>query len=220
MHARENKFCGNGFTLLEVIIAIALTGILVSLSAGVVANVAGIWEKSDGVATLDRHVAGLDRFLSYLAEEQETTKIGADENNVDVVGATWGVPSGMDGGNYFPHFELKENYPILQIGEFPAPQLSAWIFWDADGLWLITQSPRQKNENENLTTRVLLSDRFAGAEILVRDAGTDSWELRDSVSGEDVSRPGIRLRLKFRDGRRERAFTLTLSKIAPEGIVY
>lgn len=207
------------FTLLEIIIAIALSGILLATAAGTIVNSVNIWEKSENIATLDRHLAGLVRFLTRICEEQETTQIANSGMGGSVVGATWGNPPGR-AGVMAPQFSIKEIYPILQTGEFPSPVLTAWLFWDADGLWLIAQTPRQKLENENLASTILLSPYCIAGTIQSLDAATGAWETIDAESASQNLAQPARLVLKFRQNQRERELTIALSKIAVGGVVY
>lgn len=205
MRSRVRK----AFTLLEVVVAVALAGVLLTAAAGVVMNVVRVWEKSGDVASLDRHLSGLDHFLGVLADAQRNLRIARSSDGKNVVGCTWTRPPGLD--ETFPRFEIVETFPLFALDEKPQPELEAWLFWDAEGLWLISRTARQKNEAEDAATWTLLSPFLESVSVHARDAETDAWETVDSVDESVIQSRAIRLRLRFRDGKVARERTLALS---------
>lgn len=206
------------FTLIEVVIAIALAGILLTASAGVVMNTVNLWEKSENVASLDRHLSGLDRFLSALIDSQKTSQIAQSETGKTIVGCTWTQPP--DKEETFPQFTISENYPILRHEEKPLPKITAWLYWDNDGLWLISQSSRQRNENENYVTFTLLSPRLSSVSILKRNESSGDWEEIDTVDATALQSPALRLVLRFEESGKHRERIFTLSKTLAGGMTY
>ena len=205
MRSRVRK----AFTLLEVVVAVALAGVLLTAAAGVVMNVVRVWEKSGDVASLDRHLSGLERFLGVLADAQRKLRIARSSDGKNVVGCTWTRPPGLD--ETFPRFEIVETFPLFALDENPQPKLEAWLFWDASGLWLISQTARQKNEDENAATWTLLSPFLESVSVHAWDTEARAWESVDSVDESVIQSRAIRLRLRFRDGKVARERTLALS---------
>ncbi|MGN0835209.1 MAG: prepilin-type N-terminal cleavage/methylation domain-containing protein [Candidatus Spyradosoma sp.] len=197
------------FTLFEVVVAVALAGVLLTAAAGVVMNVVRVWEKSGDVASLDRHLSGLGRFLGVLADAQRSLQIAQTSEGKNVVGCAWTQPPGLD--ETFPRFEIVETFPLFALDEKPQPELEAWLFWNKTGLWLISQTARQKNEDENAATWTLLSPFLESASVHAWDAESGAWESVDSVDESVIQSRAIRLRLRFRDGRVAREHVLALS---------
>ena len=208
----------NAFTLLEVVIAIALAGILMTASAGVVMNTVNLWDKSENIVSLDRHLAGLDRFLSALIESQKTTQVAQSNSGKTIVGCTWTQPP--DKEEMFPQFTIRENYPLIQLEEKPLPKITAWLYWDNDGLWLISQTTRQRNENENFVSFTLLSPHLDSARILVWEEESEAWEEVDSVDNSILQSRSLRLALRFNENGKIRERSFTLSKTLTGGITY
>ena len=221
MHRRSDSLrlrIRRAFTLLEVVIAIALAGILLTASAGVVMNTVNLWDKSENIASLDRHLAGLDRFLSALIETQKTTQVAQSSTGKKIVGCTWTQPPDKD--ESFPQFTLTEAYPILQLEEKPAPKITVWLYWDNDGLWLISQSPRQRNDNESNVSFTLLSPLLDSVRILVWEEEAGTWEAVDTVESETLQSRALRLALRFNENGKTRERVFTLSKVLAGGITY
>lgn len=221
MRSAFHQFSGRSrraFTLLEVVIAIALSGILLTAAAGIVMNTVQLWEKSDNVVSIDRHLAGLDRFLSSLLEAQSSQAIARTEDGKTVTGCTWTTPPNMD--ETFPCFVISKSYPILQLREKPIPAVTAWLFWDSDGLWLVTQTPRQKNESEDYASFTLLSPLLDYAEILYWEDESGTWETIDSVDEVTLQSRTIRVVFHFKKDRQMRERSFTFSKIQTGGMIY
>lgn len=214
----DRKRKANAFTLLEIVIAIALSGILLTSAAAIVVNTVRLWEKSDDVASLDRHLSGLNRFLCAITAEQDTLQIAQTESGKTVVGCKWTSPPNLD--VTFPSFTISEDYPIFRLNEKPLPEISAWLYWDSDGLWLISQTPRQKNENEHLASFTLLSPFFESAKILAWNDEFASWETVDNADAANFQNRSVRLLLRFKRENRVRELSLTLSKTLAGGRIY
>ncbi len=206
------------FTLLEVIIAIALSSILLVSVCGIATNVIQLWLRSDNISSLERHVAGLNRFLNHLVDAQITTEITTTEDNATVVGSAWKqLPTSDD---YFPSFTIKDSFPILNVGEIPTLETSAWRFWDSAGLWLITQTPRQLADSDSLCNFTLLSPLLSKAEFQIWDSSLVACDSVDSMEESDLESDGVRLILVFKKEKRSRELILTLSKTLPGGMNY
>lgn len=215
MRSRVRK----AFTLIEVVIAVALAGVLLTAASGVVMNVVRIWEKSGDVASLDRHLSGLGRFLGVLADAQKNLRIARTSDGKNVAGCAWTRPPGLD--ETFPRFEIAETFPLFALNEKPQPKLEAWLFWDAAGLWLISQSTRQKHEDETAASWTLLSPFLESVSVYAWDAESGDWERVDSVDESVIQSRSLRLRFRFRDGKIARERTLKLSGAeTPERIFF
>ncbi len=206
------------FTLLEVIIAIALSAILLASVCGVAVNIMTLWRRSDSISSLERHAAGLNRFLNRLIDAQLTTQIATSEDNASIVGCQWTQPP--DNDDYYPSLTIKDSFPILRVGEFPMPTTTAWLFWDRAGLWLITQTPRQLADSDSSCNYTLLTPLLESAQIQVWDSDKEDWENVDSMEESDMQSNAIRLVLRLRKEKRERELVLTLSKTLAGGMSY
>lgn len=206
------------FTLIEVVIAIALAGILLTASAGVVMNTINLWEKSENIASIDRHLSGLDRFLSVLIDAQKNTQVAQSASGKNIVGCTWTQPPDKD--ETFPQFSVSENYPLLHLEEKPLPKITAWLYWDSDGLWLISQTARQRNENENYASYTLLSPLLRSVRILAWEDDSGSWEEIDTVDSTVLQSRALRLVMRFEENGKSRERVFTLSKVFAGGSTY
>lgn len=204
---------GKGFTLIEVLLAIALGGALLTAVMVHVFSLAAIWQNSGDGDYFDQHVDGVVLFLSNtfamseglesVAQEEEDRNETEEESQIEPV--IWGRPPGYsDFEDPLLTFRLKESPPLFTTGEFPMPGVTCHLYFhDRDGLSLLWYSRFSKVENINDVNRTLISPYVTEIEYCYYDTEFESWDIesdpKEDRDGQFLLPDFIKLRFEYED---------------------
>ena len=186
-----------GFTLIEVVLAMALVGlVLVGLNTFIF-SMSELWGKNADVRLFDQHVRAVTRFLQR--EMIRATLPPAASANATPVGVQKITPSGGSQDNLVTYMELSGNR-ILSWPESPLPEVFCSLQVRRDkGLFMLWHSDLENHFNDDPPRETLVSPFVTDLSYDYFDTDFNKWTtetaLRTDSSGNPV--PPQRLRLKF-----------------------
>lgn len=199
----------DGFTLLEVILAVAVAGALLAAAASLMVSVADAWMDRQNRHFFEDHVDGVTEFLqtSFIASASEITVTSS--NNINGAPSsgqsptapgnpqdgstallrqveqpiTWERPPGFASlRDPLLHFRLKER-PVLLVQPDNAPitEVEVFLYFETDeGLSLLWYSPIQEDfEDINDLRRTPISDLVKKIEYIYWNESFERWDEED-----------------------------------------
>ena len=186
-----------GFTLIEVVLAMALVGlVLVGLNTFIF-SMRELWGKNADVRLFDQHVRAVTRFLQR--EMIRATLPPAAAVNATPVGVQKITPTGASQDNLVTYMELSGNR-ILSWPESPLPEVFCSLQVRRDkGLFMLWHSDLENHFNDDPPRETLVSPFVTDLSYDYFDTDFNKWTtetaIRTDSSGNPV--PPQRLRLKF-----------------------
>ena len=203
--------CGRrGFTLWEILLALALTGlVLVSLNTFIF-SLGELWGRGGEARLFDRHVQAFSRFLEEEVRTAALPPAGTAEQPAVVV-REMQVPGG--GREQVVSFLLPAGSRVMVWPERPLPDVvSGLLLREGEGLWLLWHSVWEERFLSDPPRATLLSPWVTGLAYDYYDTETERWKtephLRRLTAG-DYETPR-RLRLSFAYGKLTRESIILL----------
>ena len=193
-----------GFTLLEVLLALAVGAILFSTASTYVVSLANLWLNSGDDDFFVQHVDGVGLFLNSSLSQAESP---GDESAPDPV--IWDRPPGYsEFDDPLLTFRLKESPTILVWEGDPLPGITCHLHFEPNaGLSLFWYSRLLEIEDENDVRRTDLSPLVKAVTYCYYDPESDSWDLHinpeEDRNGEFILPDFIKLRFEYEDEVRE-----------------
>jgi len=191
------------FTLIEVLLAVAIGGGLLAAASVYVVSLSGIWLNRGDDDFFNQHVDGVTLFLTNALAESE----GFDEEQPDPV--TWIRPPGYSElDEPLLTFRLKESPALLAWEHQPLPGVTGHLLFRAsDGLSLIWYSRHNKVEEIEDTWRTEISRFITHISYCYFDVESESWDIVDEpqedLDGELVLPGFLKLRFEYEEKLRE-----------------
>lgn len=177
----------SAFTLIEMLVALALFGMLFSAVVVVLVQVSSTWASEADDPQIDRHVDGLDRFVRAIFVESGAAGVKAPSS------------SQIADENAFlsvvPPADLPWIALIAQDGGAIEGRLA--MGKDNDGLWLYWNTARERLIRRIEPHRIRISSWVTAARVYVYDADGKNWT--ESVPGvSSTDSPGAGSAVSFR----------------------
>lgn len=208
----------SAFSLVEVLIAVALTGMLLTGLSLLTFQVMQAWARQADDPLFDRHVDGLRRVLEACVAET------ADDSNTRgarrAVNAVLTMPPGTTGASRAPYLRITGAPPFLTGDTYPMGNVRGWlVVEDGSGLVLYWQTDNERRENQDATHRQVLSPWVTSMEYKAYNASAGSWT--ESADADAFSSgTSIFLQLIFDHRGQTRYILLSLSDPAPHNLNY
>ncbi len=215
-----------GMTLLEVILAIAVAGFVLTAAVSLLVSVSSIWSERSERNFFADHVDGVAEFLNATLTSSgfEGATDSGNGNTTEAASGDdpicWARPPGF--ANYTEpllNFGMTEAPPIL-VSPDNAPNLgiNAFLYFDADeGLSLLWHSILQEEvEDTNDLQRTLISPLVKKMTYIYWDERFETWEEEDSPQeGEGADQyilpRFIKLLFEYEGETKERTLTIPVS---------
>lgn len=207
-----------GFTLLEVLFALALVGLLLVALNTFIFSMGELWGRGSEARLFDQHVRNVSRFLERElraavlppSASAEVATIAAKEVR---------SPSGFT--EPMVTFELREGTRLIAWPGAPLPEVVCSLqVRSGIGLVLLWQSRIESRFGEDLPRETLISPWVAEISYEYYEPDFKSWrteqQLRRSSQGQGYDTPQ-RMRLTFRYGTQTRESVITVPAIS-EGL--
>ncbi len=205
--AGKNK--NSGFTLIEVLLALALGGMLLTAVLVHVFSLSNIWTNSTGDDFFKQHVDGVTLFLNNALALSEGLN-----NEEQAAPVNWDRPPGYsDFDEPLLTFRLKES-PALYAWEGSArPAVTSHIYFrQRDGLSLLWYSRLDKVEDMNDVHLTRVSPYITQVTYCYYDKESDNWDLQEKPekdSDDQYLLPDfIKLRFEYEGELKEVPFYL------------
>lgn len=186
-----------GLTFLELLLAVAISGLILSASSQMMFSFAQFWRQSELEPRFAHHVDGVMSFLQYGFDESEPLSGNASTR------FGWSRPPGETARAI--HFRLVTALAFFVTETRPTPPVDAWIIFDEErGLSMLWHIPAGMTEGKIELHRTPISAWVEDVEIGYFDNAKNLWEF-ESYSNDSKGakrRPPHALRILFNhDGR-------------------
>lgn len=207
-----------GFTLLEIIVALSLVGLVLVAMNTFVFSMGELWGRNVDVRLFERHTRAVTRFLE---EELRTAALppAGRAGTPAIVPQEIRPPSGAT--ENLLTFELPEGCRLFSWPEHrPLPEVICSLqVRDRDGLRLLWHSRLEKRFNDEPPRGVLISPLVTALSYDYYDENFKNWknelQLRRDASNKVLAPQ--RLRLKFTYGKMTRETVVSLPS-TPEAL--
>jgi len=206
-----------GFTLLEILLALALVGLVLVSMNTFVFSMGELWGRNADQRLFDQHARAVTRFLEH--ELRSAAFPPAGQVGTDAIAAKEIRPqSGMT--ENLLTFELPEGSRLLTWPERPLPEVVCSLqVRDRDGLLLLWHSRLEKRFTDEAPRETVVSPMVSAMSYDYFDATFKTWKNEAQLRRDNNNKvlAPQRLRLKFTYGKYERENVITLPALT-EGI--
>ncbi len=209
----------SGFTLLEVLLAVALGALIITSMTAFLFSMAELWGVGSNERLFEKHARGVSRFLENSFQRASTRFDASADRNESLFWMNW---EGDDTRREsFLSFELKDSPGALIWPEHPLPHVVCSLEFDEDeGLFLLWRSRLEESFEKEAPRRTLISPFVKEIEYhyINYEEENPQWEIETTPlqeAGGEYLMPE-RIVLKFRFKGKEIARQLILPK-AMEG---
>lgn len=196
-----------GFTLVEVLMAVALAGGLIIAANMFLLSMGELWGRGTDERMFEQHVRGVSRFLENLSRSAVPS---AQDGPV----FTMDTPKGYESlGGPLLSFEVNEAPGVCVWPGKPLPRVVVWLNVSReDGLVLLWKSRLEEDYGEVPPRATGVSKFVTGVEYEYYDDGRLEWRREGTPivdPGGEVRLPG-RVRLTFTRGAESREVSIAL----------
>jgi len=191
-----------GFTLLEILVALALVGLVLVAMNTFIFSMSELWGRRSESRLFDQHVRAVSRFL----ERELRRAVWPPEGSLEQAAiSVRDVRSRSGSSGPLVRFELREGSRIIGWSDKPLPEVvCALAVRDGVGLVLLWQSRLETRFGDDPPRETVISPLVAAIQYDYYDAETRSWRTessprRNRENAELYDAPR-RLRLTFRHG--------------------
>lgn len=205
-----------GFTLLEVLLAVALGAMILTSMTAFLFSMAELWGVGSNERLFEKHARGVSRFLESGFQNASQRYDEAAGGNESLFWHNW---EGDDTRREsFLSFELKKSPGALIWPEDPLPHVVCSLEFDEDeGLFLLWRSRLEEAFDEDPPRRTLISPFLKEIEYhyINYEEENPEWEIEDEPMQEadDSYLMPERIVLTFRFKQEEVTRQLILPKI-------
>lgn len=145
-----------GFTLLEMLLAVALGAYLVTMMTAFLFSMAGLWGAGSNERLFEKHARGVSRFLEHSFQTASSRYSTSGEASGPVYWMNWeGDDSERDS---FLSFELDKSPGALIWPGDPMPHVVCSLFFDPDeGLFLLWRSRLEEDFDDDPPRKTMIS---------------------------------------------------------------
>ena len=177
-----NRNSRRGFTLIEVLLALMIAGLLLTAVSFLVVTMAQIWINRGDDDFFDQHVDGVTLFLNNALLLSE----GLEENATEVV--SWSRPPGYsEFEDPLIAFTMKESPALLSFEDRPLSAITCYLFFrgDDEGLSILWHSELQEIEDIDDVFRSSVSLFVSSIEYNYYDLEEEEWSTESEPKEDD-----------------------------------
>lgn len=197
----------NAFSFIEVLTAVALSGMLLAAASSLLFSFAHVWAQIETEPRFDRHVSNTSSFLQYCFDH--SANLSGDPAQPLV----WKNPP--ESSQPALHFRLEEPNPFFVSTVKPLAPVDGFIrFHEDEGLSIIWHHPPRFTNNKVELKRTPLSPIASNLEFGFFNSENETWEFK-SAAGDNrdlYSQPPEIVRITFQQNRREQSRILPLTR--------
>ncbi|MEO7701078.1 MAG: prepilin-type N-terminal cleavage/methylation domain-containing protein [Opitutus sp.] len=207
----------NGFTLLEILLALSLVGLVLVSMNTFVFSMGELWGRNADLRLFDQHARAVTRYLEHelrAATFPPAGRVGADA----ITGQEVRPQSGMS--ENLLTFELPEGSRLFTWPERPLPEVVCSLqVREREGLLLLWHSRLEKRFTEDAPRETVISPLVSSMTYDYYDATFKTWKNEPQLKRDNDNKivAPQRLRLKFSYGKLERENVIALPSF-PEGL--
>lgn len=195
---RRERFVGEseGFTLLEVLLSLMLTGIVLVATTFFIFSMGELWGKGGDDRLFDRHARGVTRFLQTSLSQSLLSLDASNESRISL-----SQPPGV--GRFdesLVTFEMLEGPPFLVWPDVSLPSVVCYLKLEQEeGLFLLWHSRLEVDFEEQAPRATLLSPFVTDFIYDYYDTETQEWTSLPQFENDAQGDPQLptRVRLVF-----------------------
>jgi prepilin-type N-terminal cleavage/methylation domain-containing protein len=199
-----------GFTLLEILLALALVALLLVALNTFVFSMAELWGKRADVRLFDQHVRAVTRFLEHELRAAVLPP-AARPNSTPIALQEVQPQNGMM--EKMVTFELPAGSRLFSWPERPLPEVvCSFQARQNEGLVVLWHSRLEKNFDTDPPRETVVTPLVTGMSYDYYDADTTRWTNESTVKTDPQGQPMTpqRIRLKFAYGKMTRESVVSL----------
>ena len=206
-----------GFTLLEILLALALVGLVLVSMNTFVFSMGELWGRNADLRLFDQHARAVSRYLEHelrVATFPPAGRVGSDA----ITGQEIRPQSGMS--ENLLTFELPEGSRLFTWPERPLPEVVCSLqVREREGLLLLWHSRLEKRFTDDAPRETVISPLVSAMTYDYFDATFKTWKNEPQLRRDNNNKlmAPQRLRLKFSYGKLERENVIVLPSF-PEGL--
>jgi prepilin-type N-terminal cleavage/methylation domain-containing protein len=207
---RPPAHSARGFTLLEILLALALVGLLLTAMNTFVFSMAELWGRQSEPRLFDQHVRAVTRYLDR--ELRSAALPPAARPNSTPIALQEVRPQNGSMENMLT-FELPAGTRLLSWPDRPLPEVvCSFQARQNEGLVMLWHSRLEKNFETDPPRETLISPLVSGLKYDYYDADTNRWTTETAVKNGQDGKPLTpqRLRLTFTYNKMTRESVITL----------
>lgn len=212
--ARHNA----GFSMLEVLMAVALAGALIVAANMFILSMGELWGRGTDERMFDQHVRGVSRFLENLS--RSAVPLESKE------GAAFSFDS-PKGYENLPmpllNFEVNEAPGVCVWPGTPLPRVIVWLTITRDeGLVLLWKSRLEEDFGDVAPRATSISPFVKSVEFEYYDSNSRDWLRQETpiVDPGNVPRLPGRIRLLFARGEKQTEVSIALPTVGSKVILW
>lgn len=222
------------FTLVELVIAIGITGFLLSAAFVVSTQILAVWSEQAEDPLFDRHVDGLRRALEEcIAETDEaaagtgasatgTTAAVSTTGRVRAASSVFTAPPTEANVEFATYLRITSSPPFLAGATWPLGFVHAWLVFEGEsGLVLYWQTDDERREAQDSARRLVISPWVTNVTFSAYDAANETWIEFDDPAPEQVpSGAAVFMQINFSHLGQTRQISLSLTDSIPFNLNY
>jgi prepilin-type N-terminal cleavage/methylation domain-containing protein len=226
------------FTLVELVIAIGITGFLLSAVFLVSTQILTVWSEQAEDPLFDRHVDGLRRALEECVVETDEAAAGAGataataatgagavvstSGRVRAASSVFTAPPREANVEFATYLRISGSPPFLAGATWPLGFVHAWLVFEVEsGLVLYWQTDDERRQAQDSARRLILSPWVENVSFSAYDPANDEWLEFDNPAPEQVpSGAAVFMKIDFSHLGQTRQITLSLTDSIPFNLNY
>ncbi len=200
----------SGFTLIEIIVSIALVGLLLVAMNTFVFSMGELWGQRTDVRLFEQHVRAVTRFLEHELRAAALPP-AARANSTPIALQEIRPQNGLT--EKMLTFELPGGSRLFTWPERPLPEVvCSFQARSGEGLVLLWHSRLEKNFDTEAPRETVVTPLVSGLSYDYYDADTNRWTTETTLKNDSQGQPLTpqRLRLKFAYAKLTREAVVTL----------
>jgi len=205
----------SGFTLLEVLLSLALTGLLFVGLNTFIFSMGELWGRNGDVRLFDQHVNAVTRFVAEMFQEA-TLPPSARAHSTPVAIQQITPQSGVS--DFLITFELPAGNRMLNWPDRPLPEVVCSLqARPNDGLYLLWHSRLETRFTEDPPREMRLTPLVASLAYDYYDDNLKKWTTQTALQTDSTGAQELpqRLRLQFAYGKLKRETTVPMPVTLP-----
>lgn len=210
---RTGKPVGNAFTLVETVMAIAVSSIVMLGCCALMFDMVNVSEFIERGWTLRGHADGVDKFLRSMAMSSRFTDaskieetLSANSSGTVVVAK---LPKDVRTTQYYLCFGIQEDIPFLPAFRELSPEKICYLVLDDEGLSIVWQFSQPEDEDGEKAVFKSVVSRWVKELVYIYSDG-DSWEEEKQIdTGRQAVPDYIKLLFERKGEKIERIIKLS-----------
>lgn len=203
-------FSRRGFSLLEVLLALALVGLVLVAMNSFIFSMSELWGRNNDVRAFDQHVRNVTRFLEG---ELRTAALPPNGNAKEAAVAPQEVRNHSGVIEPLITFELPSGSRLINWPERPLPDVVCSLaVRDRDGLLLLWHSRLEKRFEQDPPRETVITPLVTAMSYEYYDPDFKRWQTEPALrrEGNGEYKTPQRLRLRFTYGKLTRESMIAL----------